>query len=203
MSTRLNAKTRSDMGGKRSRGDENGGMTADMWGDVYDMLCAKIKADDMYTELRSKMWKLSEPQKVAPVKTIKKTQKKKTTTTPATTAAAAGTETKGTSFLKPATPATPAKRRSRKKLSLKIAHQEQLTPDVSSAQSVLEQWWKQTPREPTYSPNAPVMLTTGDSEDNEALKLATLPSMDLDTLPLLGASWSPASPEDVFSSGRS
>ncbi|XP_046351345.2 mucin-5AC-like [Haliotis rufescens] len=124
------------------------------------------------------------------------------TTTVATTAA--DTETKGTSFLKPA---TTAKRRPRKKLSLKISHQEQLiaridrTPDVSSAQSVLEQWWEQTPREPTYSPNAPVMMTTGDSDDHEAFKLATLPSMDLDALPLLDASWSPASPEDVFSSG--
>ncbi|XP_046367719.2 uncharacterized protein LOC124142987 [Haliotis rufescens] len=110
----------------------------------------------------------------------------------------------GTSFLKPATPATSAKRRSRKKLSLKISPQEQLTPDVSSAQSVLEQWWEQTPREPTYSPNAPVTMATGDLDDHEALKLAILPSMDLDTLPLLEASWSPASPEDVhvYSSGR-
>ncbi|XP_046378652.2 uncharacterized protein LOC124150694 [Haliotis rufescens] len=109
----------------------------------------------------------------------------------------------GTSFLKPATPATSAKRRSRKKLSLKISPQEQLTPDVSSAQTMLEQWWEQTPREPTYSPNAPVTMATGDLDDHEALKLATLPSMDLDTLPLLEASWSPASPEDVhvYSSG--
>ncbi|XP_048257787.1 integumentary mucin A.1-like [Haliotis rufescens] len=213
MSKRLNAKTRSDMGGKRSRGDENVDMTAELWGEVYDMLCGKIKADDVYAKIRSKMRKLTEPKKVAPKKTIKKIQKKKpskpaaaaastttttaavvttaaatptttttlttapvTTTTAATTAAATDTET--TSFLKPATPATSAKRRSRKKLSLKISPQEQLTPDVSSAQSVLEQWWEQTPREPTYSPNAPVTMMTGDSDDHEALKLATLPSME-------------------------
>ncbi|XP_071083270.1 uncharacterized protein DDB_G0290587-like isoform X3 [Haliotis cracherodii] len=222
------------MGGKGRSGDENGDMTAELWGEVYDMLCAKINADDAYAKIRSKMRKLTEPKKVAPKKTIKKTLKKKTskpaaaasttTTTAAvatteaaaattttttlttvpvttTTAATADTKTKGTSFLKPA---TPAKRRPRKKLSLKISHQEQLidrTPDVSSTQSVLEQWWEQTPREPTYSPNAPVMMT-GDGDDHEALKLATLPSMDLDTPTLLDASWSPASPEDVFSSGR-
>ncbi|XP_071112380.1 integumentary mucin A.1-like isoform X2 [Haliotis cracherodii] len=239
MSKMMNAKTQSDMHGKGSSGDENGDMTAEQWGEVYDMLCAKIKADDAYAKIRSKMRKLTESKKVAPKKTIKKTQKKKTskpaaaaasttttaavattaatatttttiTTAPVTTTAAtaaADSETKGTSFLKPATPATPAKRRPRKKLSLKISHQEQLidrTPDVSSAQSVLEQWWEQTPREPTYSPNAPVMMTTGDSDDHEALKLATLLSMDLDTPTLLDASWSPASPEDfhVFSSGR-
>ncbi|XP_071095753.1 uncharacterized protein [Haliotis cracherodii] len=161
--------------------------------------------------IRSRIRQSKDPKKVAPKKTIKKTQKKKTSkpaaaaaTTTTTAAAGADTETKGTSFLKPATPATPEKRRPRKKLSLKISHQEQLidrTPDVSSAQSVLEQWWEQTPREPTHSPNAPVMMTTGDSDDHEALKLATLPSMDLDTPTLLDASWSPTSPEDVFSSG--
>ncbi|XP_048245476.1 uncharacterized protein LOC125376926 [Haliotis rufescens] len=178
-----------------------------------------LKANDtMCDMIRSKIRQSKDPKKVAPKKTIKKTQKKKTskpaaaaaaattTTAPTSTitaAAAADTETKGTSFL---IPATPAKRRPRKKLSLKISHQEQLidrTPDISSTQSVLEQWREQTPREPTYSTNAPVMMTTGDSDDHEALKLAALPSMDLDTLPLLDATWSPASPEDVhvFSSG--
>ncbi|XP_071096871.1 uncharacterized protein [Haliotis cracherodii] len=240
MSKRLNDKTRSDMSGQGSSGDGNGDMTAELWGEVYDLLCLKMKTDDAYAKLRakgdnlmceqirSKMRKLTEPEKGTSKKTIKKIQKKKTskptvvviptaaatptttttapvpTTTAATATTAAATtdiETMGTSFLKPA---TPAKRRSRKKLSLKISPQEQLTPDVSSAQSVLEQWWEQTPREPTYSPNAPaVTMATGDRDDHEALKLATLPSMDLDTLPLLEASWSPASPEDVhvYSSG--
>ncbi|XP_046343587.2 uncharacterized protein LOC124124457 isoform X2 [Haliotis rufescens] len=236
MSKRLNDKTRNDMSGQGSSGDGNGNMTAELWGEVYDLLCLKMKTDDAYAKLRakgdnlmceqihSKMRKLTEPEKGTSKKTIKKIQKKKTskptavvtptavaTPTPTTTAATAtiaaattGIETMGTSFLKPATPATPAKRRSRKKLSLKISPQEQLTPDVSSAQSVLEQWWEQTPREPTYSPNAPVTMATGDLDDHEALKLATLPSMDLDTLPLLEASWSPASPEEVhvYSSGR-
>ncbi|XP_046379867.1 integumentary mucin C.1-like isoform X2 [Haliotis rufescens] len=247
MSKRLNDKTRSDMSGQGSSGDGSGDMTAELWGEVYDLMCLKMKTDDAYAKLRakgddmmceqirSKMRKLTEPQKGASKKTIKKIQKKKTskptavvvptaaatpttttapvttTTTTTTTAATATTaavttdiETKGTSFLKPATPATPAKRRLRKKLSLKIPPQEQLTPDVSSAQSVLEQWWEQTPREPTYSPNAPVTMATGDRNDHEALKLVTLPSMDLDTLPLLEASWSQASPEDVhvYSSGR-
>ncbi|XP_071083374.1 uncharacterized protein [Haliotis cracherodii] len=236
MSKRLNDKTRSDMSGQGSSGDGNGDMTAELWGEVYDLLCLKMKTDDAYAKLRakgdnlmceqirSKMRKLTEPEKGTSKKTIKKIQKKKTskptvvviptaaatpttitTTTAATATTAAATtdiETMGTSFLKPA---TPAKRRSRKKLSLKISPQEQLTPDVSSVQGVLEQWWEQTPREPTYSPNAPaVTMATGDREDHEALKLATLPSMDLDTLPLLEASWSPTSPEDVhvYSSGR-
>ncbi|XP_071093513.1 uncharacterized protein [Haliotis cracherodii] len=152
MSKRMNAKTQSDMRGKGSSGDGNGDMTAELWGEVYDMLCAKIKAENAYAKIRSKMRKLTEPKKVAPKKTIKKTQKKKTskpaaaasasasttttaavaatttiTTEPVTTtaaaAAAADSETKVTSFLKPA---TPAKRRPRKKLSLKISHQEQL-----------------------------------------------------------------------------
>ncbi|XP_071092807.1 uncharacterized protein [Haliotis cracherodii] len=253
MSKRLNDKTQSDMSGQGSSGDGSGEMTAELWGEVYDLLCLKMKTDDAYAKLRakgddmmceqirSKMRKLTEPQKGTSKKTIKKIQKKKTskptavvvptgaaaatpttttttttttapvtTTTTTTTAATAtiaaattDTETMGTSFLKPATPETSAKRRSRKKLSLKISPQEQLTPDVSSAQTVLEQWWEQTLREPTYSPNAPVTMATGDLDDHEALKLATLPSMDLDTLPLLEASWSPASPEDVhvYSSG--
>ncbi|XP_071107771.1 uncharacterized protein DDB_G0290587-like [Haliotis cracherodii] len=244
MSKRLNDKTQSDMSDQGSSGDGNGDMTAELWGEVYDLLCLKMKTDDAHAKLRakgdnlmceqirSKMRKLTEPEKGTSKKTIKKIQKKKTskptavvvptaaatpttttttTTTapvPITTAATATTaaattdiETMGTSFLKPA---TPAKRRSRKKLSLNISPQEQLIPDVSSAQSVLEQWWEQTPRVPTYSPNAPVTMATGDHDDHEALKLATLPSMDLDTLPLLEASWSPASPEDVhvYSSGR-
>ncbi|XP_071087976.1 uncharacterized protein [Haliotis cracherodii] len=227
MSKRLNAKTRSDMGGKGSSGDGSGEMTAELWGEVYDVMCAKIKTDNVYAKLRAKADEVmcdmirsrirqsKDPKKVAPKTKIMKTQKIKTSkpaaaaaaaaiTTTTAAAAAADTETKGTSFFKPATPATPAKRRPRKKLSLKISHQEQLidrTPDVSSAKSVLEQWWEQTPREPTYSPNAPVMMTPGDSDDHEALKLATLPSMDLDTPTLLDASWSPASPEDVLSSG--
>ncbi|XP_071086937.1 uncharacterized protein [Haliotis cracherodii] len=92
MSKRLNAKTRSDMSGKGSSGDENGDMTAELWGEVYDMLCAKIKADDAYAKIRSKMRKLTEPKKVAPKKTIKKTQKKKTSK-PAAAAAASTTTT--------------------------------------------------------------------------------------------------------------
>ncbi|XP_071094690.1 uncharacterized protein [Haliotis cracherodii] len=164
MSKRLNDKTRSDMGGQGSSGDGNGDMTAELWGEVYDLLCLKMKTDDAYAKLRakgdnqmceqirSKMRKLTEPEKGTSKKTIKKIQKKKTskptvvviptaaatptttTTTAATATTAAATtdiETMGTSFLKPA---TPAKRRSRKKLSLKISPQEQLTPDVSSAQ---------------------------------------------------------------------
>ncbi|XP_046343603.1 uncharacterized protein LOC124124468 [Haliotis rufescens] len=90
MSKRMNAKTRSDMCGKGSSGDGNGDMTAELCGEVYDMLCAKIKADDAYAKKRSKMRKLTEPKKVAPKKTIKKTQKKKTSK-PAAAAAATTT----------------------------------------------------------------------------------------------------------------
>ncbi|XP_071102933.1 uncharacterized protein [Haliotis cracherodii] len=192
MSKRLNDKTRSDMSGQGSSGDWNGDMTAELWGEVYDLLCLKMKTDDAYAKLRAKGDNLISSN----------THHHHHHSSNSNNGCSDHRHRNdGTSFLKPA---TPAKRRSRKKLSLKISPQEQLTPDVSSAQGVLEQWWEQTPREPTYSPNAPaVTMTTGDLEDHEALKLATLPSMDLDTLPLLEASWSPTSPEDVhvYSSG--
>ncbi|XP_048242424.1 uncharacterized protein LOC124117988 [Haliotis rufescens] len=277
MSKRLNDKTRSDMSGQGSTGNGSGEMTAELWGEVYDLLCLKMKTDDAYAKLRakgdnlmcdqirSKMRKLTEPQKGTSKKTIKKIQKKKTSkptavvvptaaaaTTPITTITTASHSNHCNSDNRHPNEGDILFETCKKTITEEIISEDlssrttvstllffvsvildvmlmmmmmmmamlmmtipmpmmnglcpliDRTPDVSSAQTVLEQWWEQTPREPTYSPNAPVTIATDDLDDHEALKLATLPSMDLDTLPLLEASWSPASPEDVhvYSSGR-